>query len=79
MSTIGHFFTSVTTAAEKAGIAIEDAFIFLGHFAKAATPIAEAIETVSGNAELVPITATVSTAVQAVGQVAENTQTSANK
>ena len=70
MSTLSNLFHNIELAAEHAAIDVEAALIFLAKFAKASTPIAEAVETVSGNAELIPITTAVSSAVQTVGAVA---------
>ena len=61
------FFQHLETAAHNAEIGIEDALIFLAHFAKLTTPVATTVETLTGNAELVPITQAVSAGVQSVG------------
>ena len=60
----------IESGAEAAGIDLQTALKFLAEFSRVAAPIVVAIETVTNNSELVPITNQVVTDINVVNQVA---------
>ena len=68
---LSSIFSQIEQAAEKTGIALEDALKFLAHFSAVATPVAQVVETATGNAELAPLTGVVNATIQSANTVVQ--------